>query len=306
MRTPSNTAPGGVQLSSSSVILTTSADAGQGVKNEREPSGAPSIPSGGIGVNRRSVMNMFVSSVAVAATAAPALALTSTADEPRAPNHKAILARVEQIVDFLRTRYVREGWKIDEDQAARALDYFRRCVHGPAFKDEDEDTAAYHQGPLEFFRSHGQSLDWVHDGNPGGLICGAAHHSKRGNEMADLARANDPDPIFAAIRAHEQAVAAYDVFTREGDEEQEETAAYKSRIDELADAEADAECDLINVAPTTIPGVIALLEHAAKIEKGIGFRECYLDPDHPDQKRGHSWYYFVNRNLADTLRSIAA
>lgn len=86
-------------------------------------------------------MNMFVSTAAVAA--APALAMNSAADEPLAIDHKGILARVEQIVDLLRTRYICDGWKMDEDGAARALDDFRRHVHGPAFNDEDEHTAAH-------------------------------------------------------------------------------------------------------------------------------------------------------------------
>ncbi|WP_375788436.1 hypothetical protein ACE10Z_14080 [Bradyrhizobium sp. Pha-3] len=84
---------------------------------------------------------MFVSTAAVAA--APAAAKSSPADEPLAIDHKGILARVEQIIDLLRTRYICDGWKIDEDGAARALDCFRRHVHGPAFKDEDKDTAAH-------------------------------------------------------------------------------------------------------------------------------------------------------------------
>ena len=82
-------------------------------------------------------MNMFVS------TAAVAVAMNSAADEPLAIDHKGILAYVEQIVDLLRTRYICDGWKMDEDGAARTLDYFRRHVHGPAFKDQDEDTAAH-------------------------------------------------------------------------------------------------------------------------------------------------------------------
>ena len=74
---------------------------------------------------------------------------------------------------------------MDEHGAARALDYFRRHIEGPpAFKDEDEDTAAYHQA-LEFFSSHGQNLDWIHDGSPGGMICNLAHHSARANEATD-------------------------------------------------------------------------------------------------------------------------
>jgi hypothetical protein len=97
--------------------------------------------------------------------------------------NEAILARVEEMVEFLRKCHVRDGWKIDEEGAERALSYFRRHVDGPAFADEDEDTAAY-QKALEFFRSHGQSIDWVHDGNPIGMICRCAYHSTRAAELA--------------------------------------------------------------------------------------------------------------------------
>jgi hypothetical protein len=139
-------------------------------------------------------MNMFVSSAAVAA--APAVAMNSAAHEPPAIDHRAILARVEQIVDLLRTRFVCEGWRMDEHGAARALDYFRRHVDGPAFTDEDEDTTAYHQA-LEFFRSHGQNLDWIHDGNVGGMICGLAGHSTRANEATDAQLLALEEKVFA-------------------------------------------------------------------------------------------------------------
>ncbi|MGY4193364.1 hypothetical protein [Bradyrhizobium sp. USDA 4520] len=76
-------AQGAEQLSSSQLIPDSRSIAGQGVKNEREHSGASQIPSGGTGINRRSIMNMFVSSAA-AAVAAPAVALASApeSDDP--------------------------------------------------------------------------------------------------------------------------------------------------------------------------------------------------------------------------------
>ncbi|TYL91326.1 hypothetical protein FXB40_28920 [Bradyrhizobium rifense] len=125
-------------------------------------------------------MNVFVSSAAVAA--APAIAMNSASHEPVADS-QGILARVEQIVDALRTSYICEGWEIDEAGADRALAYFRRHVAGPAFKNEGEDTAAYQQA-LEFFGSHGQNLDWIHNGNPVGLICGLAKVSPRVGDLA--------------------------------------------------------------------------------------------------------------------------
>jgi hypothetical protein len=98
-------------------------------------------------------------------------------------DHKAILARAEQIVDLLRTCYVREGWKIDEAAADRALAYFRRHVEGPPFENEDQDTIEFHEGAVEFVGSHGQSLDWVLCGDPGSMICRLASRSKRAGQV---------------------------------------------------------------------------------------------------------------------------
>jgi hypothetical protein len=131
------------------------------------------------------------------ASAAAAVAMNSGAQEPPAIDHKAILARVEEITDVLRTKYVSAGWKIDEDGAERAVAYFRRHVEGPPFKDEDEDTIEYHRA-IEFLGSHGQSLDWIHDGNPGGMICRLAKHSQRASVLA--AASANADPIDAKNR----------------------------------------------------------------------------------------------------------
>lgn len=138
-----------------------------------------------------------------------------------------------------------------------------------------------------------------------------------------------PDPIFAAIAAHQRAVAAYNGLCTQQDRLEAEIPSekrksrygsddtmvdsddprwieFQKRLDTLSDAEVEAECELTNVTPTTLAGVIALLDYAVTVEKELGFRDIYFDPDDPTQKVGRSWYYFVNRNLADTLRSIAA
>ena len=117
-------------------------------------------------------MNMLVGSAAIAAvpTAAPALA-GNQSDELCRPS--AILARAEEVVDLLRTRYVREGWKIDEPAAERALEYFRSYA---ADGSDDDDLR---EAAIGFLTSHGQNLDWVFDGKPSGMICTLAKHSKR-------------------------------------------------------------------------------------------------------------------------------
>jgi hypothetical protein len=87
---------------------------------------------------------------------------------------------------------------MDEAGAHRALNYFRNpVVTGPG---EDDDYAYW--GASAFLRDHGQSLDWVLDGDVGGMISSLASHSRRAADVAAV------DPIFAAIEAHRCAHAA--------------------------------------------------------------------------------------------------
>jgi hypothetical protein len=85
----------------------------------------------------------------------------------------ASLPRAEQIVELLTTCYVREGWKIDKAAAKRALAYVRKYAKDGSDPDEGRRVA------MDFFHSHGQSLDWVFCGDIGGMICGLAKHSER-------------------------------------------------------------------------------------------------------------------------------
>jgi hypothetical protein len=93
-------------------------------------------------------------------------------------SHTASLARAKQIVDLLSTCYVREGWKIDQAAAECALAYCRAYARDASDPDEGRKAA------IDFFRSHGQSLDWVFCGDIGGMICGLAKHSERAAEVA--------------------------------------------------------------------------------------------------------------------------
>jgi hypothetical protein len=55
-------------------------------------------------------------------------------------------------------------------------------------------------------------------------------------------------------------------------------------------------------------GILALLEYAADVEKRIGLTwpDGQIDDNEEDRKRGRSWYYFVHRNLAESLRGLTA
>jgi hypothetical protein len=87
--------------------------------------------------------------------------------------NRAMLARAEQIIDLLRTRYVRQDWKLDEEAAERMLQYFRHCAAGVSVHGREWMAV------VTFCGEHGQSLDWIVMGNPGGMICGGAAHSAR-------------------------------------------------------------------------------------------------------------------------------
>lgn len=90
-------------------------------------------------------------------------------------------------MDLLRTRHVREGWKIDEPAAERALEYFRKSA---ADGSDDDDLR---EAAIEFLSSHGHNLDWVFDGKPGGMICILAHHSRRAISLIASQELRDPD-----------------------------------------------------------------------------------------------------------------
>jgi hypothetical protein len=93
-------------------------------------------------------------------------------------SRRAVLARAEQIVELLSTCYVRDGWKIHKAAAKRALAYCR------AYAKDGSDPDEARRAALDFFHSHGQSLDWVFCGDVGGMICGLAKHSQRAIDIA--------------------------------------------------------------------------------------------------------------------------
>jgi hypothetical protein len=164
----------------------------------------------------------------------------------------ADLARVEQIVDLLRTCYVREGWKIDDAAAEHALEYSRQYAKDGSDPDEGREAT------IDFLCSHGQSLDWAFGGDVGGMICRGAKHSERANSIIAAVPANDP--VFALIETHRAAAAALTITLRAVDGHDNDDAI---AVDSAHQAELSALTDLIEAVPTTIPGVIANMRYIA-------------------------------------------
>jgi hypothetical protein len=313
--TPTASAPGAVQLSSPPVILTSHAHAGQGVKNEPEPSRGSAIQEGGAAVSRRFFVNSIVSLpiAAVVPVATPSIAAPPMSDKPSRP--EAELARFEQAVNVLRTRHVCEGWTMDEAAAERALSYFRKGC------PDDEEWGA----TLYFIASHGLSFEWIHFGDPSVMIA-------QGASLSRQAAARGTDPIYAAIEAHKAArettlaeVARYAELERQlqacgrletakrHEDERRRGEEIEADIEEAHEAEADAACDLLSVTPTTIAGVVALLAHARDYDiDGMGFPSHVVDGN---WRAGHSadcvedtrsWQYFLISNLVEVLPELMA
>jgi hypothetical protein len=145
-----------------------------------------------------------------------------------------------------------------------------------------------------------------------------------------LAVTNPADPTLAAIEAHRRAVAAYNAFCIQQDQLEEEIPrekrqtqygadetdevietddprwiAFQRELERLYQDESEAECALADIVPTTLRGVISLLNYAAEVEKIRGtWADNLLDPEQPTE-RARSWYYFVHRNLAECLEKVA-
>jgi hypothetical protein len=101
------------------------------------------------------------------------------ASPPGKLDRKAILARAEHTIDLLRTSYVCEGWHegVDEEGAARALEYFRLAAE-PGY-DEGESAPPEFDVALDFLQSHGIDLNWMFGGDIDSMITHGAARSAR-------------------------------------------------------------------------------------------------------------------------------
>jgi hypothetical protein len=104
---------------------------------------------------------------ALAASTAAVASPTISAAVPLADSREAMVARAEQIVELLGTCFIRQGWKLDAERAAQFVESVR------TFDENDGDCPKFRM-VLDWMRAPGQSLDWLHDGDVGGLITGKA------------------------------------------------------------------------------------------------------------------------------------
>ena len=65
--------------------------------------------------------------------------------------------------------------------------------------------------------------------------------------------------------------------------------------------ENDAAVELINVVPTTVEGLITLLQYAVSADADGQMWPCDLQAEGDERKFGASWHHFLIQNVAEIL-----
>ena len=114
------------------------------------------------------------------------------------------------------------------------------------------------------------------------------------------------DPIHAAIEAHKHAWDELEQALTEANRagvEDPDVDHLHTRIDDAADG-------LVDVLPTSLAGVVALLSYAAEFAQGGNIWPTGYKTEHPrtrwDREHGVSWDVILHHNLARALPRIAA
>lgn len=224
----------------------------------------PAHPVSGVSVSRRTfLMNTAVRVASVAsavAIASPSIAADNSSR--RAPAQ--VLARAEQMMQLLRTdhAYIGNHFKIDEPNAERALRWFRDVASGRrTFADESEEFGCV----VEFLRNHGQSIDWIFDGDVSAMICKNASNAPCGG------MAIHEDPIFPLIRTHNEIDFNWRIIDQEHSRldriryQTEKTEKDFRRVDKKWDKAVDRWYEIFNqivdCVPTTREGLHSKLCH---------------------------------------------
>lgn len=127
------------------------------------------------------------------------------------------------------------------------------------------------------------------------------------------ARIAGPDPIFAIIEAHR---GAWDFFERataehlgaETDAEDWCTDPVNVKMElavaEASQAEEDAAAALLNTAPCTLKGVVALLRYSAEFD--ANHESMWPEIIVTDDGDQESWHVALQRRVADAAEALGA
>jgi hypothetical protein len=143
--------------------------------------------------------------------------------------------------------------------------------------------------------------------------------------VANAANALRADPIFEAIEVHKAARLAFENAVSRGSALDEELPGEKTRswitvweqtivetddprwidsvreVHRTCDAETDAACALASIAPTTMAGVVGLLQYAISVRP----EEWPEGVQSDDDTETRPWHYFLIEMLIAVLPGIA-
>lgn len=201
-------------------------------------------------------MNTIVSVASV--STATAIASPSVVPNGGATwNRGASLARAEQMIEVLRDKHRAKLLHLDEDAAARVLEFFRLAASGRTDEAEEEFV-------IDFIGDHGQSLDWIFCGDPTCMM------AKLATGPISTAHA-EADPVFAAIDRFRSAHLAMEFKRRrfnhfediwfsldKNDPKSEEAERNVRAVEGWTDETVAAMAALAETVPTTLPGARAL------------------------------------------------
>lgn len=117
--------------------------------------------------------------------------------------------------------------------------------------------------------------------------------------------AAEPDPIFAAIAAHERAADTYSEALLKQNEDED---AHLDAVELAAEADTEAALAMVVTVPTTLAGAIALVKYSMSGERRYGctWPDHLFDPEDPDCEHAKPWNWLLQRTLIRSVEAIAA
>jgi hypothetical protein len=141
-----------------------------------------------------------------------------------------------------------------------------------------------------------------------GAALGAALPLPASSSVTAQSYVTEADPIFAAIVAHRTALEQLNRDCSALAEAADDDEVSQQKLDALHDLVGQAEDGLLDVVPTTMAGVLAILTYAADhVRRGAHWATGYVDNEPLSgwcKTHGVPWEVILHQNLAAALYSI--
>jgi hypothetical protein len=209
--------------------------------------------------SRRAILTAAPAAAAALAGGTITAALAMAPPKADGLDWPAIVLRAAEVTDRLQKYYGPDWTSGDQEAAAGMLKYCRDRGAGLP----DDETAW--KATLSFFWDYGQSLDYVVYGDPASMIARSAARSPRGRPAWEA----ELEPIFGLIEKHtaacDAARAISDVLS-DMSPHNPQYEATQGRFSEAIEREGEMLVALLSCQPTTLAGVVAVLEHAGRAD----------------------------------------